>query len=84
MVVTGIPDEIRVPLQWHTARRKELVIYNVRRSNHETEAALALLRDYPSRFAPVVTHTFPMDQVQPAFEMLEHYSGGAGKVVIEP
>ncbi len=84
MVVTGIPGEVRVPLQWHTARRKELVIYNVRRSNHETEAALALLRDFPSRFAPVVTHAFPMDQVQPAFEMLEHYSGGAGKVVIEP
>jgi L-iditol 2-dehydrogenase len=84
MVVTGIPDEIRVPLDWHTARRKELVIYNVRRSNHETEAALELLRDYPSRFAPIVTHTFPMDQVQQAFEMLEHYSDGAVKVVIQP
>jgi L-iditol 2-dehydrogenase len=84
MVVTGIPDEIRVPLQWHTARRKELAICNVRRSNHETETALALLRDYPGRFAPIVTHTLPMDRVQQAFEMLEHYSDGAGKVVIQP
>ena len=84
MVVTGIPVEVRVPLQWHTARRKELTIYNVRRSAHESEAALALLRDYPGRFAPILTHTYPLEKVQPAFEMLEQFSDGAGKVVIQP
>ncbi|MFB3778963.1 MAG: zinc-binding dehydrogenase [Bryobacteraceae bacterium] len=84
MVITGIPVEIRVPLQWHTARRKELTIYNVRRSVHESEAAMDLLRHYPTRFAPILTHSMPMEKVQSAFEMLEHYSGGAGKVVIQP
>jgi L-iditol 2-dehydrogenase len=84
MVVTGIPVEIRLPLQWHTARRKELVIYNVRRSAHESEAALTLLRLYPSRFAPILTHAYPLEKVQPAFELLEHFSDGAGKVVIQP
>jgi L-iditol 2-dehydrogenase len=84
MVVTGIPVEVRVPFQWHAARRKELTIYNVRRSAHESEAALALLRDYPERFAPIVTHTYPLEKVQPAFEMLEQFSDGAGKVVIQP
>lgn len=83
MVVTGIPAEVHVPFEWHTARRKELAIYNVRRSNHETEAALRLLQDYPGRFSGIVTHSFPLDRVQSAFEMLENYSDGAGKVVID-
>ena len=84
MVVTGIPVEISVSLDWHVARRKELAIFNVRRSNHESEAALALLAAHPSRFAPIVTHNLPMDRVQHAFEMLESYSDGAGKVVLTP
>jgi len=31
-----------------------------------------------------VTHVLPLDRVQAAFEMLETYSGGAGKVVLKP
>jgi L-iditol 2-dehydrogenase len=84
MVVTGIPLELETPLAWHTARRKELAIYNVRRSNHESEAALEILRQYPARFAPIVTHTLPLERTQAAFDMLEHYSDGAGKVIISP
>ncbi len=84
MILTGIPAEIHTPLPTHTARRKELVIYNVRRSCHESEAALELLRLHPGRFTPLVTHALPMRRVQAAFEMLEHYSDGAGKVVVLP
>jgi len=84
MVVTAIPVEVCVSLDWHVARRKELAIYNVRRSNHESEAALALLGEHRSRFAPIVTHSLPMDRVQHAFDMLEDYSDGVGKVVLIP
>jgi L-iditol 2-dehydrogenase len=84
VVVTGIPIALEPPIAWHPARRKELAIYNVRRSNRESEAALELLREHPARFAPMVTHTFPLEQVQAAFDMLENYSDGAGKVVISP
>jgi threonine dehydrogenase-like Zn-dependent dehydrogenase len=55
----------------------------VRRSNHESETALHLLREQPGRFAPMLTHTMPIEKVQQAFSMLEHYADGVGKVVID-
>jgi L-iditol 2-dehydrogenase len=82
MVVTGIPVELEPPIALHPARRKELAIYNVRRSSHDSEAALEILRQHPARFAPIVTHTLPLEAVQSAFDMLESYSDGAGKVVL--
>ena len=84
MVVTGIPSEICMSLDWHVARRKELAIFNVRRSNHESEAALKLLAEHEPRFAPIITHSMAMERVQHAFDMLEDYSDGAGKVVLVP
>ncbi|MBZ5727211.1 MAG: alcohol dehydrogenase catalytic domain-containing protein, partial [Acidobacteriia bacterium] len=43
VVLTGIHSEARVPFEVSPMRRKELALYNVRRSNHESEAALDLL-----------------------------------------
>jgi L-iditol 2-dehydrogenase len=71
-----------VALDFHIMRRKELAMFNVRRSNHESEGALELLRDRRSLFAPLLTHTVPLERIEPAFEMLERYEDGAGKVVI--
>lgn len=82
VVYTGIPSETLIPLALHDVRRKELVLHNVRRSNHESDAALELLRTHGRLFAPIVTHTRPLDQLQPAFTMLEHYADGVGKLVI--
>jgi L-iditol 2-dehydrogenase len=82
-VVTGIPFELEVPIDLHIARRKELAIYNVRRSNHESPAALQLLAEQPARFGPLITHLMPLEQVQPAFDMLRDYADGVGKLVID-
>lgn len=84
VVYTGIPSEITVPLEFHDVRRKELILYTVRRSNHETDMALRILSESPSRFAPLLTHTLPMEKVSSAFDLLENYSDGAGKVTINP
>jgi threonine dehydrogenase-like Zn-dependent dehydrogenase len=84
LVVTGIPSEIEVPLEMHTARRKGLAICNTRRSNHTSKPALELLARHPAWFQPILTHKFPLDRVQYAFQMLEDYSDGAGKAVIRP
>jgi L-iditol 2-dehydrogenase len=84
LVITGIPARLEVPLNLHTARRKGLAIYNTRRSNHTSHEALELLARHPALFHPIVTHTLPLDRIQRAFEMLEQYSDGAGKVVIRP
>lgn len=83
VVITGIPSEVAVPIELHAARRKELALYNVHRSNHDSATALRLLSEQPGRFALIVTHLRPLEEIQGAFEMLERYEGGPGKVVIE-
>lgn len=84
VVILGIPSELAVPIELHAVRRKELVLYTVHRSNHDSATALRLLSQQPGRFAPIITHVRPLGEIQAAFDMLERYQGGPGKVVIEP
>ena len=82
LVITGIPSEEYVSLASHVIRRKELAIYTVRRSNHESAEALRLLADQPRRFAPILTHERPLSAVQSAFETCESYANGVGKLTL--
>ena len=82
MVLTGIHSAALVPFEVSPMRRKELAIFNVRRSNHESQAALELLLEHTAWFAPLVTHTRPLDQIAEAFRIAEHYADGVGKMVI--
>jgi L-iditol 2-dehydrogenase len=82
LIVIGIPHQLESPFNWHLARRKELIIHNVRRSNRESETALQLLSEHADRFHSLFTHALPLEHVQSAFEMLRDHSDGAGKVVI--
>lgn len=84
VVYTGIPSELVVPMEFHEIRRKELTLYTVRRSNHETEMAVRLLAAEPHRFAPVLTHRRTIEQISEAFDMLEHYGDHSAKVTISP
>jgi L-iditol 2-dehydrogenase len=83
VVVTGIPSVSRVPLEFHVLRRKEVAVFNVRRSNHEAEAALEMLKEHRARFAPMLTHSLPLDKVERAFTILERYEDGVGKMLIK-
>jgi L-iditol 2-dehydrogenase len=84
IVYTGIPSELTVNLEFHEIRRKELILYNVRRSNHESDLALDLLTNHTNRFAPILTHERPMEQIAAAFDLLEHYSDNSCKVTVTP
>lgn len=81
-VITGIPSEAETIVNLHALRRKEITLLNVRRSNHETEAALEIMEEHPGECAALVTHTRPFDEIQSSFEMLERYEDGAAKVVL--
>ena len=83
VIYTGIPSEAEPTLKFHVARRKELAIFNVRRSNHESDLALQILGSDAKRFAPLLTHSLKLEKVQEAFTLLEHYSDGVGKVCID-
>lgn len=82
VVITGIPVERAVPLEFSPMRRKELAVYSVRRSNHETEAARELLAGHLARFAAMITHTRPLDRIADAFDLVERRADGVGKLVI--
>jgi L-iditol 2-dehydrogenase len=83
VVITGIPVGVQVALDYHVMRYKELAFHPVRRSNHDSELALRLLREHPARFAPLLTHCAPLERIASAFDMLEHYRDGVGKLVID-
>ena len=56
----------------------------MRRSNNEAHLGLALLRDYPKLFLPVVTHTRPLDKINEAFQLNINYQDGVGKLLMVP
>ena len=84
VVITGIPTPLEVPLDFSPMRRKELVLYNVRRSAHETPAAIAMLDARAAMFEPLLTHTRPLGHIAEAFSIAEHYSDGVGKMIVTP
>ena len=84
VVLTGIHSQPVVSFETSPMRRKELVFYNVRRSNDEPADALRLLIEHASRFAPLITHTRSLDRIAEAFSIAETYGDGAGKVVVTP
>lgn len=84
VVLTGIHAAAMVPFEVSPMRRKELAIFNVRRSNHESEAALALLRERAGWFTPLLTHTRPLDRIAEAFTIVERRADGVGKMIIAP
>jgi L-iditol 2-dehydrogenase len=84
VLLTGIHSGVYVPFEVSPMRRKELAIFNVRRSNHEMDAALRLLIERAGWFAPMVTHTRPLERIGEAFRIAESYSDGVGKMIVAP
>jgi L-iditol 2-dehydrogenase len=84
VVLTGIHSTPFVSLDGSAMRRKELAIFNVRRSNHETEQALELLQAHPGWFAPVLTHARPIERIDEAFAIASQYRDGVGKMIVRP
>jgi len=82
VVLTGIHSEVMVPIDTSPLRRKEVTLFSVRRSNHEPEAALHLLSEHAARFAPLITHTRPLEKIAEAFHIAEHYADGVGKMIV--
>jgi L-iditol 2-dehydrogenase len=82
VVMTGIPSEVQIHLDFSFMRRKELAFYTVRRSNHDSETALNLIANYPQRFAPLLTHERSLQDVQKAFQLCSSYAEGIGKMTL--
>ncbi len=84
VALIGIMEEDRTPVNLHTARRKELAILNVRRSNDELAECVRLVGRGRVGLAPMITHRGGLDAAPRLFAMAERYSGGIVKGIIEP
>ncbi|HJT86676.1 MAG TPA: alcohol dehydrogenase catalytic domain-containing protein [Bryobacteraceae bacterium] len=84
VVLTGIHATPAVPFETSPMRRKELALFNVRRSNGESAAALRLLAEHAGRLAPLVTHARPLERIAEAFAIAAAYADGVGKMLVKP
>jgi len=84
VALTGIHSTPFVAMDGSAMRRKELTIFNVRRSNHETEEALDLLQAHPDWFQPLLTHARGLERIDEAFAIASRYSDGVGKMMVRP
>jgi L-iditol 2-dehydrogenase len=84
VVLTGIHSLPFVSMDGSAMRRKELIIFNVRRSNHETPEALELLDAHAKWFAPLLTHTREIEQINDAFTIASQYRDDVGKMIVRP
>jgi L-iditol 2-dehydrogenase len=84
VVLTGIHSTPFVSMDGSAMRRKELTIFNVRRSNHETHEALELLQAHAEWFAPLLTHTREIERIDEAFSIAGQYRDGVGKMIVRP
>ena len=82
VVLTGIHSGALVPFDTSNLRRKEITLFNVRRSNDESPEALAMLTERPAWFAPIVTHRRSLENIADAFQIAESYGEGVGKMMI--
>jgi len=84
VVLTGIHSTPFVSMNASAMRRKELTLFNVRRSNHESRPALELLEAHPDWFAPLLTHAREIDRIDEAFAIANAYGDGVGKMIVRP
>jgi L-iditol 2-dehydrogenase len=82
LVLVGIPAEDRISLDIHVARRRELMLQNVRRQNLCLAPALELVAKGKICVDPLATHHFDLDEAQQAFQTVAEYRDGVVKAMI--
>jgi len=82
LVLIGIPNHVPVGVDLFSAMAKEIRIQPLKRSNHRSKPAIALLASgaIPER---IVTHRVGIEQAPAAFQTLADYRDGIGKLAIE-
>lgn len=83
LMIVGIPETDRVSFAIDSLRRKELCIQNVRRQVNCVQPTLDAMEDGSMNVDAMVTHSFPLDRVQEAFDLVAAYGDGVVKAMIE-
>ena len=81
-MLAGIPVDSPLPVDLHAALGKEIRFLTLKRSNHRAGPALDMLLSGAVK-TDLVTHTMPAERAPEAFDLLDNYRDGVGKMVIE-
>lgn len=84
VALIGIMDEEATPVNLHVARRKELTIINVRRSNGELHEAARLVATGRINLKPMLTHRGGLGDTARFFALVNRRADGVVKAVVEP
>lgn len=82
LMLVGIPEVDRVSFSIDLLRRREILIQNVRRQNECDHAGAALLTAFPDLTAAMITHRFPAEQTQDAFDLVAGYQDNVIKAMV--
>ncbi|MBR4749845.1 MAG: alcohol dehydrogenase catalytic domain-containing protein [Abditibacteriota bacterium] len=84
LMLIGIPaTSERVSFKIDLMRRKELDVRNVRRQNECCQEALDFIASGRVNVNPMVTHRFPLEETGRAMDLVENYSDGVVKAMID-
>jgi len=83
VIVAGIPADDTMTMNASTVRHKGLTIKLVRRMKHTYLRAIRLVQTGMMDVKSLVTHTFPLERIAEAFEMVAAYDDGVLRAVIQ-
>jgi L-iditol 2-dehydrogenase len=82
VMIVGIPREDEYPFDAGAARRKQLSVVFVRRSNLTTERAIELVESGKINVSSYVTHVFPLERTEEALKLAESKADGVLRAVV--
>jgi L-iditol 2-dehydrogenase len=82
LVIIGSPRTERIFLDISKVRRNEIAIINIRRQNKCVQAAIDLVASGKVNVDFMITHRFPFEQTQKAFDLVAGYNDGVIKAMI--
>ena len=82
LLMIGIPEFDRISFEIDRFRRQEITFINVRRQRGCVEEALRLIEDGIINVDPMVTHEFPFEKTQQAFDLVASYQDGIMKAMV--
>jgi L-iditol 2-dehydrogenase len=83
LILTGIPRLDRISFAIDLLRRKEITIVNIRRQNQCTQNAIDMTASGKVDVDFMITHHFPLERTQEAFELVAGYNDGVIKAMID-
>lgn len=82
LIMVGIPAEPELTFNVHQMRTSELTFRNVRRQEACMKPVLRMMGEGRINATPLVTHHFPLERIEPAFEMVAAYEDGVVKAML--